>query len=598
MGYTTIGSLINQTRKEKKGITRQKLADGLCSAQMLYQIENDQYESDPLLTDILLQRLGKSPDKFERMLQTEMYRMVRVRDLLEKSILKGKKILAEQILKTYPLRTNVDKMFQYRMKAFLLYHIDKDYDKALENLYAAIHTTLPNFTHDTIENYMISTVEMENLLAIEKVNIEKKLDEEKLKEKKHLNIYINYIDKHFVDDEEHSKIYAKCVWLLACVYYNEGKYLHVMSLCENGMEGLRRNTMIYFIIPLLELMVQAGEKLGIAPEHNRWGQYYEVLAFLWKSFAEKWYPTNMIFHNCYQKEYHLDYEMIRDERKTRGMTQENFADGIYQDVGSLSHFETGKTSPNKKTFEKMIRKLGMEKGRYNGYVVTDSFEIMELRSNMDILLMRRKYDKARELLEELKRHLDMGVRENNVIVEFHETVIANRLGEITAQEAFENIKEQIKGFMDYDRMVFYHIPMRNEVLIINNVCLLLYDIGQEEDAVRLFRSVLQRIRGSKVDVKYRYRSYAILLNNYVRRQREWKNACEGLKNELICGKAAGLPFCLNNISKILEREGASDKELDQWAKAIYYMSDLYYFDNEKEIYRKYLREERQIKIID
>lgn len=64
MGYTTIGSLIEQGRKERGGMTREQLANGICSPQMLYMIEKDQSESDTLLTDMLLQRLGKSPDKY------------------------------------------------------------------------------------------------------------------------------------------------------------------------------------------------------------------------------------------------------------------------------------------------------------------------------------------------------------------------------------------------------------------------------------------------------------------------------------------------------------------------------------------------------
>ena len=44
----------------------------------------------------------------------------------------------------------------------------------------------------------------------------------------------------------------------------------------------------------------------------------------------------------------------------------------------------------------------MEKGRYNGYVVADSFEVMELRTQLDILEMRRRYMEARKTLEKMK----------------------------------------------------------------------------------------------------------------------------------------------------------------------------------------------------
>ena len=576
----------------------QKLSRGICSVQMLYQIEKDQCDTDLLMTDMLLQRLGKSPDKLERILQNDMYHMVRVRELLKKAILKGKRALAEQILARYPSRTNVDKMYQQRMKACLLYYIDKDYDAAFGCLQAAVHMTLPGFSYDAIDDYLISTVEMENLLALERIRIERKTDVEKTTEKKHLRSCMGYIDRHFTDDEEHAKIYAKCAWLLARIECYDGNYMQAIVLCESGLEGLRRNTMIYFALPLLKMMVQAGEKMGVAPERSKWVQYYETLDFLWSSFAESWCPVDMIFHNCYQKEYHLDYELVRDERKAQGITQEEFADGIYQDTGSLSRFETGRISPNKKNFGKILEKLGIEKGRYSGYVVTDSFDTMELKCHLDQLMMRRRYDAAGECLKELKQCLDLEIEENRVLVTFEEILIAYLTGEVNAQEALENVKGLLKGFMDCDKMIFYHVPMRNEALIINNVCILLYETGQETLAMRLFQSILQRMDDSKVDVRYRYRSYALLFNNYVRRNRGWKDACKELKYEFVCGKAMVLPFSINNILIVLEKMGISDEDSDRWAKAIYYMSDLYYFHKEKEIYKVYLLKDRNVNILD
>lgn len=586
MGYTTIGSLIEQGRKERGGMTREQLANGICSPQMLYMIEKDQSESDILLTDMLLQRLGKSPDKLERILKSEMYRMIRIRNLLEKAILKHKKVLAEYILANYPARTNVDKMYRYRMKASIYYHIDKDYDKALENLKLAVNMTLPDFTYDAVENYLISTIEMENLLALEKVKIEQNQEDINWKSEQHLEICMKYINNYFTDDEEYAKIYAKCAWLNACICYNKKKYIQAMAISEKGIEVLRKNTMIYFIQPLFNIMIQSETRIGALPERSKWVQYNNTLSFLWKSFAEEWYPTDSLFHNCYQTEYHLDYERIRDERKANGIIQEEFADGIYQDAGSLSRFENGKMSPNKKNFEKMMVKLGLEKGRYNGYVVTDSFDVMELRRRMDIQLMQCRYLEARETLEELKKYLDLKIGENKFVVEFHEILISYRIGNISAQTALEKVEGFLEG-------IFSHIPTRNEVLVINQYCILLSELGQAAKAERILEYSLRRMRDSKVHIEYRYRSYALLLNNYVRRHRNWNRVVEVLKFELFCGKASVIPFCLNNVLKVLEKEGVVDRELDQWSKAIYYMSDLYYFDREKEIYKIYLQNEKK-----
>lgn len=50
-------------------------------------------------------------------LSKEAYDMVRLRDLIAESIYRGKRNLAERLLQNYPLRTRIDQMFQYHMKA-------------------------------------------------------------------------------------------------------------------------------------------------------------------------------------------------------------------------------------------------------------------------------------------------------------------------------------------------------------------------------------------------------------------------------------------------------------------------------------------------
>lgn len=592
MSVITIGSLIEKLRIGKQTISRKRLAEGLCSEQMLYDIEKDRRESDPLIVDILLQRLGQSPDKLERVLQAEMYRMVRLRDLLERAILKGKRRLAEDILNRYPDRTNVDKMYHCRMRAFLLYHMEQDYEGAMADLQDAVALTLPDFTYENIDRHLISTIEMENLLALERMWMESHPDEPKNEEKRHLEILMAYIDKNFTDDEEHAKIYSKCVWLLATICFKEGDYLHTMSLCEKGMQGLRRNGILYFMFPLLALITESEKKLGIEPGKSKWAQYQKILTFLWENYAQKWYPTDSLFHNCCQQEYHLDYELVRCEREARGMTQEELSHGIYQNAESYSRFETGKVSPKKKTFEKLMEKLGIEKGRYNSYAVTDSFETMELRRTMDKLTAYRDYTGAKEAYERLKKELDMEIAENRRIMESMELLIESRLGNLPFEASLDRQKELLKGILDFDHRSLYHIPTRNEVQLINDYCTALRETGQRDETGWIYQCVLQKIRGSRVHVKYRYRSYSMLLNNYSALVKTKQCIYGVLRNELLCGKISVLPFCLNNILHSLDNEESCEQERDRWGEAVYYISDLLYQQVVKEAYGEYLEKER------
>ena len=597
MNTITIGSLIEKIRVEEKKISRKKLAEGICSEQMLYDIEKDRQESDPLIIDILLQRLGKSPNKLERILPSKMYYMIRFRDLLEKAILKGKKKLSDDILKQYPNQTSVDQMYRYRMQACLLHRINHDLEGAKHNLQSAISLTLPDFTYEKIDKFLISTIEIENLLALEQLRIESRPDRDQSTEKWHLEILMDFINENFTDEEEHAKIYSKCAWLLATIYFNEEDYMRTISLCSKGIEGLRRNAILYFMFPLLVLITEAEKKLGINPDNSKWTQYQISLTFLWDNYAEKWYPTDWLFHNCSQQEYLLDYELVRSEREAKKMTQLELSDGIYKNVESYSRFETGKVSPKKKTFEKLLEKLEIERRRYNSFAVTDSHKTMELRRNLDRMIGRKEYTHAQEVCENLKKELNMDLKENRQIVESAEMLIDSRLNKIPYQNFLIRQKELLSDIIDFNNHSLYHVPNRNEVLLINYYCVVLKETGQIQEATWIYQCALQKIKGSRINIKYRYLSYSLLLNNYSATVRTKEYIYEVLKNELLYGKISVLPFCLNNILHTLEREGQCEQECTRWAMYIYYISDLLYYQKVKEEYGMCLGKEHNIYLI-
>lgn len=596
MYFISAGSVIERARKEQPRLPRKKLIQGICTEQTLYALETDQCETDILLTDILLQRLGKSPDKLEIVLSREAYRLVRLRDLIEETILRGRKELAIAVLASYPTQNSVNQMYHKRMQACLSYRIDKDYAHTADLLQQAILLTLPGFSYETIETYLISTMEMENLLALERVRIETAADSGLQPDPGHLELCMDYIDRHFTDEEEHAKICAKCTWLLAQIYLRQNQAAQAMIVCEKGISGLRNHTMIYFMLPLLELMTKIGSRIGIAAEQNKYVKYMETLRFLWDSYAKKWYPTDMLFHNCCQKEYHLDYELVKSERTAKHIKQEDLSDGVYKNASSFSNFENAKVSPSKKTFEKLMDKLDIEKGRYNGFVITDSFETMTLRHHLDIALSHNEYAKAENLLEQLRSQLDTTIIENQNTLEDAEILIHRKLHKISTEEAFERQKKLLESLLDAEKKTLRHIPMRNETLIINHYCITLLDLGHADKAIDLYLHSLKKIQKSRINVKYRYRSFSLLLYNYAHLTQDYSAACNVLKNELYCGKASVLPLCMHIISLFLEDSGEPRQIWMRYAEYIYYMSDLYNFLYEKEKFSAFLKR-KNIKII-
>lgn len=172
-----------------------------------------------------LQRLGQSPDKFEMVLGSSLFNMVRLRDLISEAVYRRKRNLAELLLRSYPSRTQVDEMYRCRMNAFLVYHMDKDCALAAKHLQKSIALTLPDYSYEhfyeQMENHLISAVELENLLALERMNIERNTGDSHTREisKRHLELCLDYIEKHFRGDEEYAKLLSKCAWLVGGICY-------------------------------------------------------------------------------------------------------------------------------------------------------------------------------------------------------------------------------------------------------------------------------------------------------------------------------------------------------------------------------------------
>ena len=122
MSNCEIGSLIKKEREEKK-ISREKLCNGICTQTMLFKIEDNQSDTDKLLVDILLQRLGKSPDKLEVIMSYGEYNKIRARKIIEELMLKKRFNRAKYLLENiYVVNVNIKMFKKWKIKMYILFH--------------------------------------------------------------------------------------------------------------------------------------------------------------------------------------------------------------------------------------------------------------------------------------------------------------------------------------------------------------------------------------------------------------------------------------------------------------------------------------------
>lgn len=601
-----VGRQILLLREERK-YTRKKLAMGLCSPQALANIEDGISIPDKLLVDVLLQRLGKSPDKLEVIMSAETYRKERIKDLYEQCLEKGKsekaKCLLEKYISKFSKNDTLQQMYYYRSQAYYSYRIDKMPSIAKGWIKKALELTLYGWNQQAkLEGYLISTVEMENLLAYGKMALEEwKLSEEKVNNELYeieafLKKSREYIDKYITDGEEYAKIFPKCARILAECSLLRGNVKEAVDLCICGFRKLQEYGISYYILPLLEIIVQYGENLLSLKEITEFSEYKILLESLLKEYNEDWHFTDSIFRNCCKKSYYLDCELIRGERLAQGITQEKLIEGIYESPESLSRVENGKASPNKNSFEKLMERLHSEEERYGSYVFTESFQTLELHQKINIFINRGRKQEVDELLDRLSEELDLSNGINARMIQYYRIMIS--LTETNVQEYINYIDNFLKDTYYIIPGKTYRAPTYREACLLNQMCIALVKQKKEEEAIFLYETALSAMKRSKISSKYQYHTYTLLSNNLMGRTLSEDLCQKVIKYELSVGKLNSMYRSLQILSLILLQRKEDVRKCKNLLKQSYIMCKLSLHDADisfiKNFYLKWVGEEIEL----
>ena len=570
MNNTTIGAIIAKLRCEKK-YSRAKVCRGLCSTQMLIKIENDNADTDKFMLDMLLQRLGKSPDRLEVILSDEEYEKIYARDYIEELIWKNEKKQAYSFLEEYEQRyakdSNAQKMFVFRTKAYIYHFLEHDIKNAEIYIKKAISITLPEINEYNINEYLLAENEIENLLELGLCFFEKEMyaDVEQL-----LKFCQKYIDENTTDELEYAKLNSKLSWLMAKLLIKNLKYIGAYQICENAMELLRKHGILYFMIPLLEQLMICNDNLGISG--SKWEFYYNAILKLYNHYGEEWYCHNSIFHNCSQTCYYLASEFVKYERQAQKITQEKLIEGVYEEPENLSRMENGKAMPAKKKLEGLIKNLGFERGKYCGSAIVENFETLEIKYEIDILMGTGNFKEAKKHLAFLQDTLDCTKKMNLVAIDIYQTIISSECGEIDAKETCQKLSHLLEeSFLMKDGMI-YRVPFFNELFALNMICRNLRKQNKTQESIAIYDAIISAVDASKINAKYQNTIMSLVLANTSLITSDKERCNRGISFELYCGKGKMIYMYL--ISQIdLEHPKNNNRELVQMA---FYLSDLFY----------------------
>jgi transcriptional regulator with XRE-family HTH domain len=462
------------------------------------------------------------------------------------------------------------------MKACLLLEHAQNIDEiktAKESIMEAINTTLPGWNFWNCEEYLYSSFELENILLY--IKILYMLDASSEEGTQLLEKIYGIIKERYGGEKFLSRILPKCVYLMSCCEKTDEWIM--LNRCEEAIDLLGKESVIYLMLPLIRNLIKICESLELKKKIAYWSVYRDALQELNQKYDNLLERDSLIFHWA-QNECHLENEVIRGERIIRNISQEKLADEIFSNTSSISNFETGKSSPNKNNFERMMQRLGMEKSRWSGIAVTESFDMLEDIWNMRKMLGHREYDKLENFFNNMGERKNEIKRDDAEVLRIIQLIVWKMEGSIEEKEFLKEIQSKLYAVYPMDRESYERKPFLREMdLVIMYLCEMYKQ--DKKYVINCWEKLYSAFKNSAVDTKYCYRTYEGMMENYLihKSRTEYNEEVERMIEEnMIYSLKLGKGGPLSSLFWAMATTEKNEKEITTgYFKNAYLFAELY-----------------------
>lgn len=507
-----IGTIIQKLREER-GISRKTLVKGICSESMLAKLETGERIPELECIDMLIQRMGKSPDKLEVIISNYSYEKMVAYDTIIDYLRRNEYEEALEAIHLFEENYNTPatkKILVDRLYAIFAYQKEKDYQKAEYLLDDVIHNLQPDINIDDLAPYSLATIEIENLIM--RCYVWMELGKQQLA-KKWLERLQIYIGQYISDNEEKVKLLPKINYLLAESMFKQCNYSETVQLCEVSVELLQSELSALYITKNLTLLSMAYLRTGESEKSKECAAYIENFEIIYHAYGQdvKW--LNVLYFSPCMRQYMLDSTLIKELRENSGLSQLEFMEGVYSEVKSISLLENGKTTIKHSKLIKLLQKNHIDRGRYGLCLVTNDFEAIEKITLIQKLLNRKDYGTALQEIDALEAMLDMEDETNEILIDFYRLRIQCRQKQENTNEAIRQIEDYLAtlGVLQNGNLCRRPFPLENSMLVDLN--LLLGRAGQIDYAYQLFENLLRYYESDTVDERYFFRSVSVVRTN-------------------------------------------------------------------------------------
>lgn len=584
-----IGTVIKNLRKEE-GVSQTKLIKGLCSHTTLCRIESEERRPDQLLLEAILQRLGKSFDKFGTIISVKDYHMLEERDNIWNALLRGKYEEAYHRLRSYEKDVNMQDTFQkqFVLKCLGMLQAEKGkWKESVETIMQAIQLTVRDFMEMSIEKLVLGRNEMFLILLLSR-GYEKLGRQEEAK--KLVYGLLKNIEKKKWDEEELVKIYPKVAYAGIQFLKEEKKYEVVILLANKAIDLLKGNEVIFQLADFMEELMWAMQQK--AREENRKLTQEEALLYIqvkrqkaalekvWEEYGRipqenMWYCTNI------QKNLVTSNEIIRKCRENAGLSQEALSDEVCSSE-TLSRIERGLVTPEEKNYRSLMEKMNQAMERDRGFINVEEYELREELRMVSKYTTQMEYEKAYRVWHKLRKKIPKNSMENRQCILRYDTLIHYGKRKIGWEEAIRRYETALRETMPkFGKIDITRWPLtRTEIFLLNNIASGYYNIGRKLEAKEILNSIKKSIQSSNVAVTYQVREYVVVLYNIAMIEKLEGNTAraqrifeEGIYLELQAGRFTKVAKLLYGIGWVLKEEGQEEKAR-QVIKQAFFLSDI------------------------
>ena len=251
MNVNTIGEILRFYR-EKYNLKQSDVCAGICSVPTLSKIENGSKETDSLILETLLERIGKEVLQFEMILNDYDYSLWELRRQIETEMEHGRKDIARQLLQEYEKKMPQDDNVHSQ---YVLYHrILLEDDKQTEDRCAMANQALRYTCPDIEKAVLYHETEIELIILLVKNRYAE------FEEGKEWLAAILKVVQDIYTGRQKEQISAMLLMELTMLEWNDKNYRGAIQCADKAIEVISHSRSIEYIGELHLIKAKALEK--------------------------------------------------------------------------------------------------------------------------------------------------------------------------------------------------------------------------------------------------------------------------------------------------------------------------------------------------